>query len=156
MGESGGFWHAGRTVQAFNHGKLIATVGEVSSAILRNFKIDGRVAMIDCPLKDVFTNASSTRRYRSPAAFPESKRDLAVVVDARVEYDDIARAVRSVSPLVTSAEWFDTYVLPEGKKSVAIHLEFSSPERTLTSEEVDATLEKIALKLRESFKGEVR
>ncbi len=159
LSEEGGFWHAGRTVQAYANGVLIGTVGEVSSAILRNFKIDGRVAMIDAPLKEIFANASSTRRYTPPAAFPESKRDLAIVVDSRVEYDDIARTIRRVSDLVTKVEWFDTYSgkgLLDGKKSVAIHIEFSSSDRTLTNEEVDGLMGKIVLKMKEEFKGEVR
>lgn len=166
LSEVGGFWHAGRTVQAYlpagKAGKndiLIATIGEVSSDILRNFKIDGRVAMIDSPLKEVFANASPTRRYTPASTFPESKRDLAIVVDARVEYDDVARAIQQISPLVTRVEWLSTYSgkgLPEGKKSVAMHMEFASPERTLTTEEVDALLEKSMLKLKEAFKAEVR
>lgn len=159
LSESGGIWHAGRTVQVFSGKLLLATVGEISSDILRNFKIEGRVAMIDAPLKDVFATASTTRRYTPPSTFPESKRDLAIVVDSRVEYDDIARAIRGVDALITNVEWFDTYAgkgLPEGKKSVAIHIQFSSPDRTLTNEEVDALLGKIVLKLKEEFKGEVR
>ena len=154
-----GFWHPGRSVQAFKDGKLIASVGEVSPAIVSNFKITGRVAMVDCPLKEVFSFATATRRYAPPSIFPESKRDLAVVVDARVEYDDIARTIRRTDSLIVNVEWFDTYQgrgLPEGKKSVAMHLTFASPERTLKTEDVDAMLEKAVLGLKEKFKAEIR
>ncbi|HWQ99589.1 MAG TPA: phenylalanine--tRNA ligase subunit beta [Candidatus Methylomirabilis sp.] len=154
-----GFWHPGRSVQAFKDEKLIASVGEVSPAIVQNFKIMGRVAMIDCPLKEVFSMASTTRRYAPPSVFPESKRDLAVVVDARVEYDDIARTISRTDPMIVKVEWFDTFEgegLPAGKKSVAMHLTFASSERTLKTEDVDAILEKTVLGLREKFKAEIR
>lgn len=159
MPEQGGFWHAGRSVQAYKDNVLLATIGEVASNILGNFKIDGRVAMIESPLKELFANAAPSRCYTPTSTFPESKRDLAVVVDARTEYDDLARAIRRVDPLVTKVEWLSTYSgkgLSDGKKSVAIHLEFSSPDSTLTTEEVDAMLQKAVLKLKQDFKAEVR
>jgi phenylalanyl-tRNA synthetase beta chain len=83
-------------------------------------------------------------------------------VDSRVEYDDIARtvvgAIREL-PLQVSVEWFDTYRgknLPDGKKSVAMHIGFSSPDRTLESKEVDGLMEKAVLAMKEKFKVEVR
>jgi phenylalanyl-tRNA synthetase beta chain len=154
-----GFWHPGRTVQAFVKGSLVATIGEVSPDILRNFKIEGRLALIDMPLEEVFAHAAPSKSYRAPNPFPESRRDLAIVVDEGAEYDDIARMIRRTDPLITDVEWFDTYRgkgLPDGRKSVAVHLTFASPERTLTAKEVDGLMERIALGLKEKFGAEVR
>lgn len=154
-----GFWHPGRTAQAFKDGKLLATIGEVSPHILANVKIEGRVAMVDCPLKEIFALSRGTKSFTAPSSYPESKRDLAVIVDAHVEYDDIARAIRETDALVTAVEWFDTYAgkgIADGKKSVAMHLDFSSSERTLTAEEVDGLLQKILLRLKEKFGAEMR
>ena len=92
-------------------------------------------------------------------SFPEAKRDLSVVVDFRVEYDDIAKVIASLDPLVSDVEWFDTYrgeKLPSDKKSVAMHITFSSSERTLESAEVDALMENVTLALKEKFKAEMR
>lgn len=153
------FWHPGRTVQAFKNGKLIATVGELSPKIAQNFKLEKRVALVDLPLEHVIAFAATSVSYVPISVFPEAKRDLAVIVDHRVEVDDISLVARRVSPLVTTVEWFDTYRgknLPEGKKSVAMHLTFSSPERTLESAEVDGLMEKITLALKERFEAEVR
>jgi phenylalanyl-tRNA synthetase beta chain len=155
----GGFWHPGRSAQAFSNGKLLATIGEVSPSIVANFKIEGRVAMIDCPLEEVFACASTTKSYTPPRAFPEVKRDLAVVVDARVEYTTLASALRESDPLLTHVEWFDTYQgkgLADGKKSVAMHLTFASDERTLTGEEVDGAMQRVVASLMASFGAEVR
>ncbi len=153
------FWHPGRTVQAFHDGKLVATVGEISPKIAKAFKLDGPVGMVDMPLEHVIAQATTDRAYVPVSPFPEAKRDLAVIVDHRVEYDDVARQIRRASPLVTSVEWFDTYRgknLREGKKSLAMHLAFSSNERTLESAEVDALMEKISLGLKEHFSAELR
>jgi phenylalanyl-tRNA synthetase beta chain len=126
---------------------------------LRNFKIEGRLALIDMPLEEVFAHAAPSKSYRAPNPFPESRRDLAIVVDEGAEYDDIARMIRRTDPLITDVEWFDTYRgkgLPDGRKSVAVHLTFASPERTLTAKEVDGLMERIALGLKEKFGAEVR
>ncbi|MBU1629971.1 phenylalanine--tRNA ligase subunit beta, partial [Patescibacteria group bacterium] len=153
------FWHPGRTVQAFVDGGLVATVGEVSPKIAANFKLEQRVALVDMPLLSVVRHAVLKKRYVPVPLFPPAKRDLAVIVDSHVEFDDMAEAMKKADGLIKTVEWFDTYSgknLPDGKKSVAMHLEFSSPEKTLESKEVDSAMENAVLALKEKFKAEVR
>ncbi|MDQ7814623.1 MAG: phenylalanine--tRNA ligase subunit beta [Patescibacteria group bacterium] len=153
------FWHPGHSVQAFVKEKLVATVGELSPKVAKNFKFESPIGLVDIPFEDIVGLAAEIRAYRPVTSFPEAKRDLSVVVDFRVEYDDIAREILSINPLVTDVAWFDTYRgenLPADKKSVAMHVTFSSPERTLESAEVDALMEKITLDLKEKFKAEMR
>jgi phenylalanyl-tRNA synthetase beta chain len=156
---SDSFWHPGRTVQAFVKGDLIATIGEVSPKIAERFKLDGPVALVDLAMQTLVVHAVVTKRYATLPSFPPAKRDLSVVVDARTEYDDIARKIRETNPLIASVEWFDTYQgknLPAGKKSIAMHLSFSSSERTLESGEVDGMMEQISLALNEAFYADIR
>ncbi|MFA5185177.1 MAG: phenylalanine--tRNA ligase subunit beta [Patescibacteria group bacterium] len=156
------FWHPGHTVQAFAAGNLVATVGELSPKVAKNFKFEAPVGLVDIPFETIVPMASVSRAYEPLPAFPEAKRDLAVVVDFRVEYDDLAREIVATvqgTPIRAKAEWFDTYrgdKLPTDKKSVAMHLTFSSPDKTLESKEVDGLMENIILKLKDKFKAEVR
>ncbi|MFA4953956.1 MAG: phenylalanine--tRNA ligase subunit beta [Patescibacteria group bacterium] len=155
------FWHPGRSVQVYKEGKLLATLGEVSPKIAKNFKLE-HVALIDMPLESAIPFAQTAKRYAPLPAFPEAKRDLAVVVDAHVEFNDLAKAIKGIikgSAVQVEVEWFDTYRgtnLPADKKSSAMHLTFSSNERTLTSAEVDSLLENILLDLKQKFKAEMR
>ncbi|MBD3251219.1 phenylalanine--tRNA ligase subunit beta [Candidatus Uhrbacteria bacterium] len=149
-----GFWHPGRSVQVFKDKHLLATIGEVSPQILEAFKIEGRVAMVDAPLQALIRFATDRRSYTAPNPFPESKRDLAVIVDDGVEYDDLVREICNTDKRITDVRWFDTYRgkgVDEGKKSVAVHLTISSPEKTLIATEVDGILERITLRLAEQF-----
>ncbi len=156
------FWHPGHSVQAFVKEKLIATLGELSPKIAKNFKFEAPVALVDIPLEDIVALATTARTYAPVSIFPEAKRDLAVVVDFRVEFDDMAREIvgaQRAVPVQVKVEWFDTYRgenLPADKKSVAMHLTFSSSERTLESREVDELMEKVTLKLKAKFKAEIR
>jgi len=157
--ENDTFWHPGRTVQAYLGEKLLATVGELSPRIAKNFKFEEPVALVDMPFGSFISLATTVRTYVPLSAFPEAKRDLAVVVDFHVEFADLEKAIRGVAPLLTAVDWFDTYrgdKLPADKKSVAMHLTFAAPDRTLESKEVDAFMDTIFLVLKEKFKAEAR
>lgn len=94
---------------------------------------------------DVDALAVRSRRrveYRPIVRYPASWRDISFVVDERTEYGTIEQAVRVAagSELVGLA-LIDLYRgehLTPGTKSMTIRLRYQSPERTLTSGEVDA------------------
>ena len=46
--------------------------------------------------------------------------------------------------------------IPAGKKSVALHVSFQSPERTLSDEDAREIRERIVDELREQFDAELR
>ncbi len=163
------FWHPGRTVQAFLGEHLLGTVGEVHPLIAERFKIsakggsafggEGRVAMIDLPLENVFRLATTVKKYESLPLYPEAKRDLALIVSRELSVQILIQAMRAVSPLLAHVEWFDTYHgegIPADKKSLAFHLTFLSPERTLGTEEVDQAMAQIKKRVKEKFGGEAR
>ena len=153
------FWHPGRSAQAFRGEELIATIGEVSPKIAAQFKLDGPVGLVDIPFEKIIPDASHARQFISIPAFPEAKRDLAVMVDQETEYEELAKVIRTVDSLITNVEWFDTYVgknLPENKKSVAMHFTFSASDRTLESGVVDGLMEKIQSTLKQKFGAEIR
>ena len=66
--------------------------------------------------------------------------DLAVVADRERSAGEIRAAVAAAGgDLLRDVGVFDVYEgeqVPEGKRSLALRLEFASPERTLTDEDV--------------------
>ena len=75
------------------------------------------------------------------------ERDLAFVVGETVGAADILKAAESAErALVARVGVFDVYRgqgLPEGAKSIAIHVTLQPRERTLTEAEIDAAVSKI-------------
>ena len=71
--------------------------------------------------------------------FPAVKQDLAFVVDEGVAAGDLIAAAREAAgPELRDLRVFDVYrgeQVGAERKSVAIHLSFQSPERTLTDAE---------------------
>ena len=86
-------------------------------------------------------------------AFPAVRQDLAVVVPDDVPAAQVRSAVLAGGgELLRAAEVFDLYAgeqLGEGRKSLALRLEFRAEDRTLTEEEVAERRESIATELSE-------
>ncbi len=153
------FWHPGRTVQAWRGEHLLATVGELHPTLAVQAGIEGKLALVDMPLGELFHVASSTRPYQPIPAFPQPKRDLAFTVSREIEVQQMVRVMRAADTLVRTIEWFDTYTgkgMDEEKKSVAFHLTIGSDERTLESSEVDAVLDHVKAAMAGAFDASVR
>ena len=98
--------------------------------------------------------------YEDVITYPAVLQDVAVAVDEDVEVGALVDAAREAGGgLLREARVFDVYrgaQLGAGRKSVAIHLAFQSPERTLTEEDATTARERIVTALAERFAAELR
>jgi len=76
-------------------------------------------------------------RLQPISKFPSVRRDLALVVDAQLSWNDLAATVRhAAGPLLNELQLFDHYTgesIESGSKSVAIGLILQDKSRTLTT-----------------------
>jgi phenylalanyl-tRNA synthetase beta chain len=141
------FLHPGRTatVLAGDERKL-GWVGELHPSVAREWDLDRAVAAFEIDLDLLAEIAPGPGHYSDVTTFPPVVQDIAVVVAEDVPAADVVDAVRSASRLVDAVELFDVYhgqQVGDGNKSLALRLEFRSPERTLTDEDVTAERTKI-------------
>jgi len=98
--------------------------------------------------------------YEDVITYPAIHQDIAVAVDEEVEVGALVDAARvAAGPVLREARVFDVYrgeQVGEGRKSVAIHLSFQSPERTLTDDEAAELRGRIVAALAENFGAELR
>ena len=154
------FLHPGRAAAVAAGGAPAGWIGEVHPLVCRQWDLDGAVAfeLEAAPL--LAAAGAGEEAYADVTTFPAVYQDLAVVVPADVAAVDVRAAVLAGGgELLHAAEVFDLYEgeqLGEGRKSLALALEFRAPDRTLTDEEVaglreaiKASLEKIGGSLRE-------
>jgi len=158
--EPGGepFLHPGRSARVVVEGRRVGWVGELHPEVAERFELEGwPVAALELEL--AACEPDPEPRFRPFFNVPAVNRDLAVVVDASVPAGGMLEDIRALGgPLLAGARVFDVYTgeqVPEGKKSVAFSLTFQA-DRTLTDEEVDAEVERIAARLNERFGAEVR
>ncbi len=97
--------------------------------------------------------------YEDVTTFPASYQDLAVVVPAELPAAELRAAVlASGGELLQAADVFDLYEgeqVGEGRKSLALRLEFRASDRTLTDDEVSEQRAAIEAAL-EKFGGSLR
>jgi phenylalanyl-tRNA synthetase beta chain len=99
------------------------------------------------------------KKYKSLPKFPSVWRDMAIVIDRQINWGDLAKEIRKVSPLLRQLEPFDIFIdksLGQNKKSLAFHLEFRSEERTLAASDVDKLMANILSLLKKKFKAFLR
>jgi phenylalanyl-tRNA synthetase beta chain len=150
------FFHPGRTARLGDTGMI----GELHPLVAERYGIDGPVSLFEIDLDELERRVPDVIVYRDMISFPPVRQDIAVVVGAGVSAARLVEVIRDAGgDLLVSAEVFDVYEGPqvgEGRRSLAVHLVFQSPERTLTDEEADAVREDIVGALRDRLGGELR
>ncbi len=126
-------------------GAVLGYVGEVDSDLVESVLSSSaprRLGVLNIDFDALCDRAKATRRGEFaavPSKYPSATVDLALVTPRTMHAQDLARALREASPLVERVELFDVYEgssLPEGARSLAYRVRFSSSEHTLSEGEV--------------------
>jgi phenylalanyl-tRNA synthetase beta chain len=141
--------------------KELAVAGSVSAAKRKQFDIKQPVYYLCINWNRYLEmNAAQSIRFREIPRFPAVERDLAIVVDSKLEYAAIEKAAREAKiGQLTSVNLFDVFEnekLGAGKKSMAMSLVFQDPEKTLTDAEIEAMMARITGIFQKQFHAEVR
>jgi phenylalanyl-tRNA synthetase beta chain len=153
--ERGGepFLHPGRAAKVSAGGAPAGWIGELHPLACRDWDLEAAVGF-ELDLAPLLGAAiAGNERFEDVTTFPAVRQDLAVVVPAEVSAAALRDAVLAGGgELLRSAEAFDLYEgeqVGEGRKSLALRLEFRAADRTLTDDEVAALREQIAAKIDE-------
>ncbi|MGV1050265.1 MAG: phenylalanine--tRNA ligase subunit beta, partial [Solirubrobacterales bacterium] len=147
------FLHPGRAAKVLVEGVDAGWIGELHPLVCREWGLDAAVAFeIDtAPLLRAASAGEET--FEDITQFPAVRQDLAVVVPEEVAATAVAAAIESAAgEYLHAVDVFDLYrgeQLGEGRKSLALNLEFCAADRTLTDAEVAAAREQIKAKLGE-------
>jgi phenylalanyl-tRNA synthetase beta chain len=122
--------------------------------------LEGEWGVFELDLPALFAAVPERLVYEDVITYPAVRQDLAFIVDEDVLAGDLIDAAREAAgPELHEIRVFDVYrggQIPPGKKSVALHVAFQSPERTLTDEDAQALRERIVTSLAERFKADLR
>ena len=140
-------------------GKAAATeagwLGELHPTLL-----EGAWGAFELDLDTLFAPVPERIVYEDVLTFPAVLQDIAVAVAEDVEVGALVDAAHEAAgALLREARIFDVYrgeQVGEGRKSVAIHLSFQSPERTLTDDEAAEARARIVAALADRFDAELR
>ncbi|HEY3263861.1 MAG TPA: phenylalanine--tRNA ligase subunit beta [Actinomycetota bacterium] len=153
-------FHPGRSATVLLDGRPAGIVGELHPAVIARYDLTDRVAAAELDLEGLRAASSTDLEVREPTRFPPVRRDLAFVVDRSVAAGAVlAEIERSSGDLLGSITLFDVFQGPPldaGRKSLAFALELRAPGRSLTGEEADAVVARVAAAVASAFGGELR
>jgi phenylalanyl-tRNA synthetase beta chain len=153
------FLHPGRAARVAVADEAAGWVGELHPLVGREWDLDAAACFeIDlAPLAGAAAAGEET--FEDVTTYPAVRQDLAVVVPLDVTAAGVRAAVLAGGgELLRSATIFDLYEgeqVGEGRKSLALRLEFRAADRTLTDEEVAILRDAIAKEL-EGIGGSLR
>jgi phenylalanyl-tRNA synthetase beta chain len=142
------------------NGTYAGFFGRVRRQIAETLDIDEAVYVCELKIRAIRDGWTRDRKFSSLPKFPGVTRDLAFTIEAALPQKTVEDVIRKVGqPLCTNVVLFDMYSGQQtgsGKKSLAYTLEFQSPDRTLTDNEIDGALKKIIEAVQRQCDGVLR
>jgi phenylalanyl-tRNA synthetase beta chain len=140
-------------------GKRIGSFGPLHPDSLEALGLDGDVQVVELHLEP-FVAGPALPKYAAIPRFPASTRDAAFTIKDGVKAGDVEAAVRAAAgPLAEGVKLFDRFVggpIEAGSSSVAFHVVYRAPDRTLTDAEVDAAHANVVKAVTERFGATLR
>jgi len=128
-------------------GQVVGYLGRIDRAVTEKLGLREIPAAAELELLPLVEGAQRVPQQKPLPTFPAVRRDLSLVVPDSVRYERIDSLIRELKPeLLEDLEYVTTYrgkPLERGQKSVTVTLVFRSPIGTLTSEQVDVTVQRV-------------
>ena len=142
-------------------GKVLCEMGTVCHKLLKKMDIDQDVFYADINWDNMMRAIKKNEvLYHDISKFPSVSRDLALLIDKSVEFEQIEQiAHQTEKKLLKSVELFDVYEgknLPEGKKSYAVNFILQDETKTLNDKQIEAIMTKLINNLKQKLNAELR
>lgn len=150
--------HPGRNARVLVDGKPVGFVGELHPQWLQKYALP--LAPVVFELDLAVLKRAKLPHYAEVSRQPPAIRDLAIVVDQRLELQPLIDGMAANrQTLIQDIRLFDVYTgkgIPAGKKSLAFRVVMQDTQRTLQDAEVDATMQKLVAYLEQTFAAQLR
>ena len=142
-------------------GKVLCEMGTVCHKLLKKVDIEQDVFFADINWNNLMRAIKKNETlYHDISKFPSVSRDLALLIDKNVEFEQIEQIARQTEKkLLKSVELFDVYEgknLPEGKKSYAVNFILQDETKTLNDKQIEAIMTKLINNLKQKLGAELR
>lgn len=140
--------------------KNIGLVGKVKPALLKDLGIKQEIFYAELHTTLLFTSANPMLVAQEVPKFPEVRRDLSLVLDQSISFDEIRKMVLNTEKrLIRDIIAFDVYEgenLPAGKKAYALGFTLLDEAKTLTDEEIDKTMTRLMTAFEQTLGAVIR
>lgn len=128
-------------------GRVLGTAGKVRAEVLKLADIKQEVFYAELDWEVLIDMANKGFNYQEVSKFPEVRRDLSLVIDQSVTFEEIRKiALKQGNQLIRNINVFDYYEgenIGEKKKAYALSFILQDNSKTLTDKIIDKTMEKL-------------
>ncbi len=127
--------------------KEIGSIGLVDDKLLKLAEVRQEVFFAELDWDLLCKKASGLKSYEEISKFPEVRRDLSLVIDKTVTFDQVKSVgIKFGGKLLRRIGVFDVYQgdkIDAGKKAYALSFHLQDQENTLTDKVIDKTMSKL-------------
>ena len=147
--------------QILVNNKVIAAYGQLTKVVCKSFDIKQDVYYAELKWDSIFKLLGKLKiQYQSIPKFPEVRRDLAMLLDKNVRFEELEKlAYKTEKKLLKSVSLFDIYEgdkIEAGKKSYALNFILQDPQQTLTDKVVDKVMKKMMYVFEQNLNAIIR
>ncbi|RNE88502.1 phenylalanine--tRNA ligase subunit beta [Marichromatium sp. AB31] len=150
--------HPGQSARIDCDGAPIGWIGMLHPALAAELDLDGNAFLFELELAPLDLGVAP--RFSPISRFPSIRRDLAIVVDAEIDFAAVAACARAAgSELLRDLVLFDVYAgdnIEKGRKSLALGLILQASSQTLTEEVIDDAVGRILARLTSELDARLR
>lgn len=139
----------------------VVKLGKLSNDVLEKFGIKNPVYYAVFNWENVESLLSVNKiRFKELPKYPVVKRDLALLIDSNVKFEEITQLARGAEKkLLKDVNLFDVYEgdkIGKGKKSYAVSFLIQDESKTLKDSEVDKIMDKLIEVYKKELGAEIR
>jgi len=137
--------HPGQSGEILVGGEPCGWIGALHPRLSQKYGFSKSPVMIEMDLSPLLQRGVPS--YQGMPRFPAVRRDIAVIVDAKIEVKELLASVKAAAPaLLADINCFDVYQgqgVEVDKKSLAFNMLLQHTEKTLTDSEIDFTVAEV-------------
>lgn len=127
--------------------KMLVTMGKVKPSITKKMGLKQEIFYAEIDWDLLLKKTNNNIVFEEVSKFPEVRRDLSLVIDKQVSFEDIKKiALQNEQRLLRSINVFDVYEgenIGSDKKAYAMSFILQDKEKTLTDKVIDKTMTKL-------------
>ncbi|MBY0425187.1 MAG: phenylalanine--tRNA ligase subunit beta, partial [Cytophagales bacterium] len=141
-------------------GKALATIYPLAKNQLKAFDIRQDVFYVNLDVERLIKLYSDRVEYTEIPKFPEVRRDLSLVLDKSIKFEDLERIARQAErKLLKDINVFDVYEgdkIDQGKKAYALSFVLQDQGQTLTEDQIEKTMGRLISSFEKEFSAVIR
>ena len=150
--------HPGQSAAIQRDGETVGYLGALHPELVKSLGLNGAVFVFEINQASVLDG--KLPRFDSLSKFPETRRDLALLVDEKIDFESVREIARQQGgEFLKSVTLFDVYQgkgVEPGQKSLALGLTWQHPSRTLNDEEINEVIDFVVSELQKQYGATLR